>query len=172
MGEAVRLDILSSTLTVAGQMEFTSNIAVAQVAMLPPLANLIEMQDSNQVFFFEAGDSLLLDRLWVTIPHGFRAGTGLTRFEFLWKNALGTSYPVNSFPINNSIAVPDICDGIEFQNGGLYLPMPTGIGNAGLIIGPTFTNMNISMANVPTILNATLFKVQVHLMVRHTKTML
>jgi hypothetical protein len=174
MGAAVKVDILSSRIDVAGQMEFTSDSAVSEVALVPPLDRDIDFVDNQAgVRRFESGDNCFLKRIQINIPHGFRQGTGTARVCLLWKNALNVVQAIAGLPQPSALIVPDLCDGIEFPGDGIFIRTPTNMGNVGIVLAGVPlgapTEFNISMANLPAILDATLFKVQVHLLMLHTK---
>lgn len=176
MGEAVRSDILSSRIDVAGQMEFTANSAVPEVAMLPPVDRDIDFVGNQAtVLRFESGDNVFLKKIWWNIPHGFRQGSGTARACIYWKNALGTIDTLSGFPQPSALNIPDICEGLEFPGNGLFIRTPTNLGNVGLILAGAPigapTELNISMANLPAILDGLTLKVQVHLLLLHTKAL-
>jgi hypothetical protein len=177
MGEAVKIDILSSRIDVAGEMEFTASGAVAEVAMLPPVDRNIDFVDNQAgVRRFESGDNVFLKKIWWNIPHGFRQGSGTARVCLLWKNAIGTVDLITGLPQPSALNFPDVCAGLEFPGNGLFIRTPTTLGPVGIVLAGVPlgapTQLNVSMANLPAILDGLLLKVQVHLLLLHTKDLI
>jgi hypothetical protein len=169
MGDKMIQDILSSDITVAGQMEFTT-AAGPSVAVAPPGVAGINCHDANGNQWIEPGDNLLLQRLWVSIPYGFGQGVNETHLGIVFKDNLGGSVIIQELAGNSALTVPDICAGIDFPGDGLFIQVPRGTLRQRWNITAALL-MQVSMVNLPAALAATTVKVQLHFMVLHSRPM-
>lgn len=163
-------NVLSSDITVAGQMEFTANNAVAYVALIPPGALGLVFKDASGNTHFQEGDNVLLRRVTVTIPYGFGQGPGTAQFQLAWKDAALVPFLVTEIGSFGNSNLPSICHALEYASDGLFLSSPKGLGNLEMYL-LQLTQMNLSMTNLPAILNGVLIKVQIHLEISHTYPM-
>lgn len=172
MGATVMLDIISSDIGQAGEMEFTAAAAPPlEVLILPPGATPLRFSNSDDMQLFQPGDNLLLQRLWCNIPFGFAAGTGRTRIAVLWRSEAGENRLISELGDGTFLTVPDVCGGIVFPGSGLFLRTPTDMGLVGLVL-TALTNENmVSMVNLPADLVGAVIKVQWSFMVQHTRPM-
>lgn len=161
------LDVLSSDISVVGSADFTANGAVADVLVNNPAGNGMIMYNGAGQSKFALGDNLLIQKIWATVPWGFgQGGAGasplshVVSFDFFDGVSL---YDIG--PIPNDIAIPTLCDPLDFGDG-LYAPMA--IVGALRQIRLTHIVLRISQINIPAILDGTRIPVQYFMQVRHT----
>ena len=171
MGPPMIQDILSSSIAVAGQMDFVAAAAPPlDVAVTVPGMNGIDCHDANGNLWIEPGDNLLLQRVWCSIPFGFVQGSEETHLGIVFRNNAGASSIITEFAGNSAFTFPDICHGIDFPGSGLFIANP----NGGVRWKWNLTAalaMRVSMVNLPSVLIGTTVKVQFHFMVAHTKAL-
>lgn len=165
-------DIMSSSLAIAGVMEFVANSAVTEVAVVPPGVGGVPMRDANDFPYFEAGDNLLLTGVWVTIPYGFGEGefpSGVItpKMEMKWEDGVGTFYNIPELASNSLLTIPNLCGPLEFPPNGLFIQTPRNVGRVRLTL--TDFLLNVSQINLPSQLEGETIKVQVHWRITHTK---
>lgn len=124
--------------------------------------------------FWEPRDQLILKRLWVKTPHGFRQGTGTGAIVLSYVVGV-TTYPLAEMGATGSILIPGICDSLDFPPDGLLMsPSASGVpggptANRFRLFLNTIQGFTVSMAGVPTILNGLDFNLQFFLEILHTR---
>lgn len=162
--------VVSSDITVAGQMEFVSNGAALEVPLIPPAAPGLVFSNASGQTDFQPGDNLLLRRVRVTVPFGFGQGSGTAFFTLAWKDPANVPFIVGEIGAFGNSNLPSICDPLEYAGDGLFLAPPKN-GDPMRLFLLALTQMNFSMVNLPSILNGVTVKVQVHLEISHTLPM-
>lgn len=166
------LDVMTSSIVVAGQADFTA--ATPGALYLPvtaPGISGLPFADANGNYWFGSGDSILLQRADCEIPYGFGQGPGLHTFGLAWQNEAGGFYPIPELAGNSIVAMPDL-GGVDFEGqvsgNGLYIVCPNGNGELKRLCLTTI-DLNISQINLPADLDGVLVKVQYALQVLHSK---
>ena len=167
------IDIMSSDISIAGEADFAAAAATGlgdlEVPVNAPGAAGLPFSDSNGNEWFEMGDNINLARLWVNLPYGFGQGSGLHSIGVAWQ------FQDNSFSIitqlagNSIITFPVACGPLEAVPLGIFIPNPSALQRARLSL--TSIVLNVSMVNLPAVLEGGDFFVQYHLEVFHTKAL-
>lgn len=111
----------------------------------------VPFKNSDSRWLFAPGDNVLLDRLTCTIPFGFGQGSALHVVVVKWYNQLGVPISIPELA-NSFLTIPDLCSGLEFGNGGLFIRAPLAAQGTGFYFGLDTTTLNLSMIGAPTIL--------------------
>lgn len=162
------LDILSSNIALVGQMDFTAVEAPPlTVTVNPPVGNAIFCEDANGNKWIQAGDNLLLQRIWCNIPFGFGQGTGQAYVGLGFVDVLNNTSIISELAGNGIQTLPDICHVMEFPGDGLFIQVPNAVGR----VKWTVQNLvlKLSMVNLPAVLVGQVIPLQMHFQVLHTK---
>jgi hypothetical protein len=162
-------DVMSSDLTVAGKVQFAVNSAVLEVAAVPPVAPVIFF-NANGMQWFNIGDNVLLQNLWVNIPYGFGQGDGQHTIGLAWIDALAGITPIPELAGNSILTIPSLCGPLDFPSSGLFVKVPTNVGRVRL--GLTSLALNVAQVGVPAVIaDGTVFKIQYHIELFHTQVL-
>jgi hypothetical protein len=161
------LDILSSSIAVAGAAEFVVDNTVTSLPVESPPAEGLVFANANSVEWAEPGDHFLLTGVWVNIPYGFGQGVSKTTLGIAWQFEDNTFLGVNELAGNSILTLPNFCGPLDFPPSGLFLRSPSTNGPVRLVL--TALDMNVSQVNAPDALQGLTVKVQIHLRVTHTK---
>ncbi len=161
-------DVITSSPVEAGDLRFTA-------AEAPPLQVTVT-SPSNPVFlinafgdlFFNPGDNILLMAISPYIAYGFGQAVGT---HILGVNWIDQDDNVVVIPelAGSSVAIPNLCDGLEFPGDGLFLRAPRDRGNLRLAI--TGVALKVSMLGLPSALAGQVMEVQYHFKIGHTLPM-
>jgi len=165
------VDIISSSIDVAGEAQFTATDAALEVAVSGPGADGLVFSNSYGMSYFQLGDNLKIAKLWVNIPFGFGQGTGLHTIGLGYWD--GSTFELITPPFqnsSNSVGIPTLCGPLEFAPDGLFATMPkTGVRRQIRLVD---MDLNVSMLNLPADLVGQIIKVQYHLEVLHSLPMM
>jgi hypothetical protein len=166
------VDVISSDLAGTGVMDFTADGGVLEVAVNGPGVEGLSFHNAAGNEWFSVGDNMNVLGMVVNIPYGFGQGSGEVIVGPRWGFDGGGLSLIPEFggDRNDSsrIFVPNACDGLDFPDK-LYLAAPTGTGLFRMML--LNFQMNVSMVNLPTILDGETIKVQVSMIIEHSKPM-
>ena len=160
---------MSTNLPGGGPMQFT---ATTPGPIQQPVGNVFPVgvffQSPNAAIWFEPGDNITLERIWTPIPHGFGQGSGTPVLGLRFQNAALAFSPIAEISVTGDLIYPDLCGGLTFPDGGLYIQVPKTPSSRWRLAIQTLS-MNISQVNLPAALNGQVIDVQVYCMVKHTR---
>ena len=82
-------EIMSSDISVAGEMEFVADSAVIELTVgVPGVAGLPYKNAPGNMWFGER-EGILLTAIFINIPFGFGQGTGRCQFAMAWDDGAG-----------------------------------------------------------------------------------
>lgn len=119
------------------------------------------------VRWFQAGDNVMLRAIRVPIPYGFGTST-YGRINFVWLDDLGASGPISELGNGSGIVIPNVCDGLEFGEGGLFVQVPKSSAGRVYVLMLSVLELGVSMVNLPVSLNGVTVTIPVHAEVLHT----
>jgi len=166
-------DILS-TQAGAGELNFVAALPPPNSVLVNPpgaataLANAL-LPGGNE--WFEPGDNIRIDRLYVSIPFGFGQGIGQVRAQFEFRDGAGVPSTITEFANTGWITIPNMCEGIAFPGDGLFVRMPSGVGVGRHRLILVDLEAQVSMVNLPASLVGVDVQLQIHLGISHTRPM-
>ncbi len=98
--------------------------------------------------YFLPGEGVLLDFVACNIPFGFGQGFGLHVVSIIWRDPVGVPIPIPEFGASQ-IAIPDLCGGLKFGDGGLFIKAPRAVQGAKFSLALSAAALNVSMIGVP-----------------------
>jgi len=170
------LDIISSDIVHAGQMEFTAATPGPNSVVVngPDVAGLLFYNAQGRAGF-AAGDNLVIKFFDFNIPYGFGQGAGQAIIYPAWRLAGGGTRYIPEFGADSGteseLTFPSLCEQLVFPDGGLFLKAPTG-DDGPYALALMRLDAEVSMVNLPASLNDVTVKVQLHAMVLHSKPMI
>ena len=118
--------------------------------------------------WFAKGDNVLLQSIRASIPFGFGQGSGAWVFNLEWVDSGNVVYPISELAEGAGIFLPNGCDPLTFPGNGLFLKIPDASpSKLQLRIGLSL--FNVSMVNLPDILDGVVVGVMYNIAVQHTK---
>ncbi len=164
------LDIMSSSIAVAGQSDFTATAPGAlYLPVTAPGVNGLPFADANGNQWFTPGDNILLQKAVPEMPYSFGQGPGLHVIGISWQNVSNGFYIIRELAGNGVLSIPDL-DGVDFEGqagaNGLMITCPNGSGEKKRLVLTTIS-LNVSQLNLPADLAGVLIKVQYCLQVVH-----
>lgn len=133
--------------------------------------NGIPLQNGAGNSWFQPGDNIRLQSIGCRLPFGFGGGSGNFTVGVQWVDSLFNFFPIPELGPGSLIYLPSICDPLVFPGEGLFIKIPTVTPNR-LQLRITVNALNISMVNLPAILNGVTVGVYYDLGVVHTLPLL
>lgn len=118
--------------------------------------------------WFETGDNILIQNIWIRVPYGFGQADDATEFQLNWDENTGLfNLPVDEMANGSGVFFPDICRNLEVQDQpAIFAAHPNNGVRARL--GLTRMNLDISLINTPAALLGDTVQVEVMMLVKHT----
>jgi hypothetical protein len=148
---------------------FTVNAAVAQVAASSPGILGMDYTVPNANRWFEAGDNVVLTGISVNLPYSFGQGTGNAFINVSWRDSLGNSITIPELSGSGNMFLPGLCGMLELPPEGIFIEAPVAVGRVKLVLEAV--TANISMLNVPAILDGTVQNIGSSLRLFHTRAL-
>jgi len=148
--------------------QFVVDTSVASVpSTLPVLGD--DFASTSAGKWFEEGDNLILTGVSINLPYQFGLASGNASLALSWVDSLGNLLVIRELANSGTIYIPRICEMLELPPDGLFVSVPIGSGRLKLqLISAVF---NVSMLNVPAILNGTTQNIGSSLRLYHTRAL-
>lgn len=164
---ALQLDIMSQSYD-PGEVDFTVDSAVLEVAVNPVVTPKI-FANVNGGVFFVAGDNVLLQKIWSNIAFGFGQGNGSHSMNLFWMDQVGGLVAIPELANGSGVFIPTLCGDIALPGDGLSIKVPLVDSLYRLVL--VSMALNVSMVSVPTVLDTEVIPVQYYLQIKHMKVL-
>lgn len=148
---------------------FEADAAALSVAVLTPDPVGLYLSNSGGNAWFEPGDHLILTGIVAAAEYGFGQGDGRHSVYIQFEDAAGVFYTIPELGDLSVLSLPTLCEMMDFPPEGLFIKVPTTLGRLRLSI--TQILLNVSMVNLPTVLDGEEIRVYYSLRIQHTLPM-
>ena len=131
--------------------------------------NRFRNQAGNQ--YFAAGDSVVIQKMFIRIPYGFGQAEAPTDIQLNWDDGSGLdNISIPELSGGSGLFFPDLCHSLEMvDSDSIFLQQPSLVAGRRLCL--TRFNLDISLINVPAALVAQVLTLEVMFLVKHTLVM-
>lgn len=148
--------------------QFTVDNTVPEVASGIPAAGQ-DYATPAGLKWFEMGDNVVLTGISINLPYQFGQGTGNPFINVVWRDAGGADTLIPELSGSSNLFFPTVCGMLELPPDGIFIKAPIVGGKRKLVM--TAVTLNISMLNVPTLINGAVLDIGSSLRLFHTRAL-